>query len=63
MKIDLNFAVDIDPDRWAEEYNLDPNEVPQDVQRHVTNIAVAHLDSLGLLATGGTAPLRRTRKR
>lgn len=49
MKVDLHLTVDIDPERWAEEYNVDVGEVPEDVERHVTNIVVAHLDSLGLL--------------
>ncbi len=52
VKIDVHLTLDIDPERWADEYDIDPADVPQDVTRHVTNIADAHLNSLGLL-TGG----------
>lgn len=49
MKVNVNFTIDIDPDSWAEDYGIDRREVRGDVQRHLRNIAVQHVDALGHL--------------
>lgn len=51
MKVRVSFTVDIDAEAWADEYGTERDSAPTraDVQRHVQNMTMAQLDSLGLL--------------
>ncbi len=49
MKVHVNFTVDVDADSWAADYNIDRSDVPDDVKRHLRNIAVQHMAALGHL--------------
>lgn len=49
MKVEVKFTIDINEDSWAQDYGIDRSEVRDDVKRHLRNIAVQHVDSLGHL--------------
>lgn len=43
MKVRISFAVEVDPDAWAEEYDIDKGQVRDDVREYVKNMALQHL--------------------
>lgn len=50
VKIRVSFTVDIDPEAWATEYGVAPEDVRTDVQSYLGQNAHTQLADLGLLA-------------
>jgi hypothetical protein len=44
MKIKINFTLDVDPDSWAREYDIEKSEVRDDVKMYVKNGMLAHFE-------------------
>ena len=49
MKIRVAFTVDVDAKGWADEYGMEVWEVRADVQKMLEQVAVSHVEQLGLL--------------
>ena len=47
MKIRVSFTVEVDPQRWADEFGVEPSEVRDDVKRYITDGIAAHLAQVG----------------
>lgn len=43
MKVKLNFTVEIDPQLWAEEYDIELSEVRDDVRLYIEGSTREHL--------------------
>jgi hypothetical protein len=54
MKIRLVVTVDVDPQVWAEEYCIHPEEVREDVRRYFTN----QITEATAMDIGGTVTVR-----
>lgn len=49
MKIALRLTVEVDPDEWAEEYQIERSEVREDVRRYVEGVFMSGEVACGLL--------------
>jgi hypothetical protein len=50
MRVKIEFTIDnLDADAWAREYNLDKQDVREDVKSHIVNGAIDDLRARGFL--------------
>lgn len=49
MRVTVRVPLDIDVDAWEVAYGVDRTKIREDVNEHVRNSIISHLDDLGLL--------------
>ena len=54
MKVKIQFSVDIDPDSWVLNYDIDRDNVRQDVKEYCEYMVTGHLELLGLTVNQDT---------
>jgi len=50
MRIKIVAYVDVDPEKWASEYDIDRKDVAQDIMETYSQLPQEHIEQMGLAA-------------